>query len=141
MLFRSYQNLPYKEQVELKERQIRELLASVCPEVGGCRQKPGGSGSKVGEDGTGGSRSKVGGVRWKAAERAGEGTGQEEISSMCADSSRSAGQKGTGKGAGCKWQGLRPSPISDGYRNKMEFSFGDAYKGGPLALGMISVSG
>ena len=28
------------------------------------------------------------------------------------------------------------SPISDGYRNKMEFSFGDEYKGGPLALGM-----
>lgn len=76
-----YQNLPYKAQVELKERQIGELLASVCPEVGE--------------------------VKWKAGER-----------------------------AGCKWQGLRPSPISDGYRNKMEFSFGDAYKGGPLALGM-----
>ncbi|MDO5550856.1 MAG: 23S rRNA (uracil(1939)-C(5))-methyltransferase RlmD [Lachnospiraceae bacterium] len=35
-----------------------------------------------------------------------------------------------------EWQGLKPSPISDGYRNKMEFSFGDEYKGGPLALGM-----
>lgn len=34
------------------------------------------------------------------------------------------------------WQGLKPSPLSEGYRNKMEFSFGDEYKGGPLALGM-----
>ena len=28
------------------------------------------------------------------------------------------------------------SPVTEGYRNKMEFSFGDEYKGGPLALGM-----
>ncbi|MCR5510610.1 MAG: class I SAM-dependent RNA methyltransferase [Lachnospiraceae bacterium] len=28
------------------------------------------------------------------------------------------------------------SPVHDGYRNKMEFSFGDSYKDGPLALGM-----
>lgn len=31
---------------------------------------------------------------------------------------------------------IRKSPISTGYRNKMEYSFGDEYKGGPLALGM-----
>ncbi len=35
-----------------------------------------------------------------------------------------------------QWQGMKSSPISAGYRNKMEFSFGDEYKGGPLALGM-----
>ena len=34
------------------------------------------------------------------------------------------------------WDGIKPSPVSDGYRNKMEFSFGDEYKDGPLALGM-----
>ncbi len=34
------------------------------------------------------------------------------------------------------WEGIKPSPVSFGYRNKMEFSFGDEYKGGPLALGM-----
>ena len=28
------------------------------------------------------------------------------------------------------------SPITEGYRNKMEFTFGDEVKGGPLALGM-----
>jgi len=35
-----------------------------------------------------------------------------------------------------EFQGIKGSPISDGYRNKMEFSFGDEFKGGPLALGM-----
>ena len=34
------------------------------------------------------------------------------------------------------WEGIKGSPVQEGYRNKMEYSFGDAYKGGPLALGM-----
>lgn len=35
-----------------------------------------------------------------------------------------------------EFEGIKGSPISEGYRNKMEFSFGDEYKDGPLALGM-----
>lgn len=31
---------------------------------------------------------------------------------------------------------IKPSPVYMAYRNKMEFSFGDEYKDGPLALGM-----
>ena len=34
------------------------------------------------------------------------------------------------------FEGIKPSPVRYGYRNKMEFSFGDAYKDGPLSLGM-----
>lgn len=34
-----------------------------------------------------------------------------------------------------EWLGIKGSPVQAAYRNKMEFSFGDAYKGGPLALG------
>ena len=34
------------------------------------------------------------------------------------------------------WEGVSPSPAISEYRNKMEFSFGDEYKDGPLALGM-----
>jgi len=30
---------------------------------------------------------------------------------------------------------LNPSPAIENYRNKMEYTFGDAYKGGPLVLG------
>ena len=35
-----------------------------------------------------------------------------------------------------EFEGIKASPVADGYRNKMEFSFGDEYKDGPLALGM-----
>lgn len=34
------------------------------------------------------------------------------------------------------WEGVKSSPVQNAYRNKMEFSFGDEYKDGPLALGM-----
>ena len=34
------------------------------------------------------------------------------------------------------WEGIKPSPAIYEYRNKMEFSFGDEYKDGPLSLGM-----
>lgn len=34
------------------------------------------------------------------------------------------------------YEGIKASPVEYEYRNKMEFSFGDEYKGGPLALGM-----
>lgn len=34
------------------------------------------------------------------------------------------------------FQGIKGSPMQYGYRNKMEFSFGDERKDGPLALGM-----
>jgi len=34
------------------------------------------------------------------------------------------------------WEGILPSPAISGYRNKMEFTFGDEYKDGPLALGL-----
>ncbi len=36
----------------------------------------------------------------------------------------------------CDFEGIKGSPAAAGYRNKMEFSFGDEYKDGPLALGM-----
>ena len=34
------------------------------------------------------------------------------------------------------FEGVKPSPLHSQYRNKMEFSFGDEVKGGPLALGL-----
>ena len=35
-----------------------------------------------------------------------------------------------------EWQGIVPSPLSYEYRNKMEFSFGNTVKDGPLTLGL-----
>lgn len=37
---------------------------------------------------------------------------------------------------GSAWEGIIPSPSPYGYRNKMEYSFGDDRKDGPLTLGM-----
>lgn len=64
----TYQTLSYKNQLELKESQVRELLDSVCSDY--------------------------------------------------------------------QWDGIKGSPMEWEYRNKMEFSFGDEFKDGPLALGM-----
>ena len=41
-----------------------------------------------------------------------------------------------GGGHDYQWDGIKASPRTDAYRNKMEFTFGDEYKEGPLALGM-----
>jgi len=42
----------------------------------------------------------------------------------------------SGQGQDWLWEGIKGSPKAYEYRNKMEFSFGDEYKDGPLALGM-----
>lgn len=75
----TYLSLPYEKQLELKERQVRELLAPVCEPYQEQR----------------GGRSFL------------------EI-----------------------FEGVKASPRQSEYRNKMEFSFGDSVKDGPLALGM-----
>lgn len=64
----SYQNLPYEEQLHLKENQVRKLMDEVCDSY--------------------------------------------------------------------VFEGIKASPEQFAYRNKMEFSFGDEVKDGPLALGM-----
>ena len=65
-----YQSLPYEDQLVIKERQVKELIDSVCTNLD------------------------------------------------------------------YEFQGIKASPLAEGYRNKMEFSFGDEFKGGPLSLGM-----
>lgn len=43
---------------------------------------------------------------------------------------------GNGQEPNYQFEGIKASPKQSAYRNKMEFSFGDAYKDGPLSLGM-----
>lgn len=68
----TYQNLPYEEQLHLKEQQVKELLDEAV----------------------------------------------------------------AGQGYRYTFEGIKESPRHYAYRNKMEFSFGDEVKDGPLALGM-----
>ncbi len=70
----TYQQLPYKEQVKIKEGQVKRLLTPALSAKG------------------------------------------IDIDSV--------------------FEGIKKSPVQFGYRNKMEFSFGDSFKDGPLALGM-----
>lgn len=74
----AYQNLPYKEQLQIKKEQVKELLDSV----------------------------------------------------LGSDEEAASGE------ASYLFEGIKASPVQFFYRNKMEFSFGDSYKGGPLELGM-----
>lgn len=39
-------------------------------------------------------------------------------------------------GTDFEFEGIWPSPSEEGYRNKMEFTFGDEYKDGPFSLGL-----
>lgn len=41
-----------------------------------------------------------------------------------------------GQGTAWTWEGIKGSPAKQEYRNKMEFTFGDEEKDGPLSLGM-----
>ena len=70
----SYQNLPYEEQLKIKEGQVKYLLRQPLEEAG------------------------------------------YQLDDL--------------------FEGIKGSPVQFGYRNKMEFSFGDQYKDGPVALGM-----
>lgn len=44
--------------------------------------------------------------------------------------------KDTDSASDYHYEGIKGSPVISGYRNKMEFTFGDEYKDGPLALGL-----
>ncbi len=39
------------------------------------------------------------------------------------------------------WEGIVPAPLQYEYRNKMEFTFGDEYKDGPLSMGLHKKGG
>ena len=61
---------------------------------------------------------------------------ETQIRELLEDALVQSGQVNENGQADFEWEGIHGSPIEFGYRNKMEFSFGDEYKDGPLALGM-----
>ena len=60
----------------------------------------------------------------------------EEQLSIKANQVRKLMEDAIGEKCEYEFLGIKPSPRQFEYRNKMEFSFGDEYKDGPLALGM-----
>ena len=60
----------------------------------------------------------------------------EQVKSLLDEAIAQAGQTDAEGNADYCFEGIKGSPVEFGYRNKMEFSFGDEYKDGPLALGL-----
>ena len=62
-----------------------------------------------------------------------------QVRSLLADAVRGSSEeamRGTSADPLPWFEGIIASPVQLGYRNKMEFTFGDSYRDGPLALGM-----
>ena len=61
---------------------------------------------------------------------------EEQIRELLENALIQGGQTDQEGKADFLWEGIHRSPVEFGYRNKMEFSFGDEYKDGPLSLGL-----
>lgn len=110
----AYQNLPYEEQLKLKEEQVKELLASV---LGG------------GEEATLEQRTSDLALREDAQTDSVAGSSLKSVNGWECSPQKLCKQE-------YLFEGIKASPVQFSYRNKMEFSFGDSRKGGPLELGM-----
>lgn len=60
----------------------------------------------------------------------------EQVKNMLDKAIADAGQVDDDGNPDYVFEGIKGSPMEFAYRNKMEFSFGDEYKDGPLALGL-----
>ena len=61
---------------------------------------------------------------------------ESQIRSLLDEAIAAAGQTDSEGNADYCFEGIQGSPKEFAYRNKMEFSFGDEYKDGPLSLGL-----
>ncbi len=61
---------------------------------------------------------------------------ESQIRSLLDEAIAAAGQSDSEGNADYCFEGIQGSPKEFAYRNKMEFSFGDEYKDGPLSLGL-----
>lgn len=120
--------LPYEEQLRIKEEQVRRLLEPVLgrqqePELGRKQSQELGRQQNLGL-----------GIQQEpelGTQQESELGGQQEL-----DLGRQQNPGLRKQLADCRWEGIKGSPRQYAYRNKMEFSFGDEQKGGPLSLGM-----
>ena len=127
-----YQTMPYEEQLKMKSAQVRALIEPVLVEAGQVKQGTGDTGAENyrAED----KDAQICQTGQGAEDRNGAGiscTGQTAWD----DDAQTSGMK-TGLHADYIFDGIKGSPQEFGYRNKMEFSFGDEYKDGPLVLGL-----
>ena len=104
-----YQGFPYEEQLKIKEEQVLRLLEPYLAPL-----------KRVEDNG---------------AEMQNEGT-QDGVMPDGVMPDGHARKEVTQKGNYVLYDGIKASPRQYGYRNKMEFTFGDEVKDGPLSLGL-----
>jgi 23S rRNA (uracil1939-C5)-methyltransferase len=103
-----YQTMEYEDQLKLKEDEMRELLAPAIAM------------NPPEEDGPADVN---------------EPAGPDELAAVEEPSARTETETCEGRAGGI-FEGILPSPDESGYRNKMEYAFGNAVKDGPLTLGL-----
>ncbi|MCM1287488.1 MAG: 23S rRNA (uracil(1939)-C(5))-methyltransferase RlmD [Clostridium sp.] len=121
----SYQTMSYENQLKLKEQVVRQLIGKYIGEgdADNGQTKASNTFSSLIENCT-------------FVEPADSGTvGLEQI---CFNEGKKLDDN---ERTMCTWEGIVASPMRYEYRNKMEFTFGDEYKDGPLALGLHKKGG
>ncbi len=109
----AFQKITYDRQLEIKEREVKALLDSVYGEVFYPKDSD--------RNPTNNESASAGGEREVSLTEPGESMEQgNEI--KCT--------------SGYLFEGITGSHVTEGYRNKMEFTFGNEYKDGPFALGL-----
>jgi len=99
------------EVVERSALETREAVCSIFPACGGCMYQ---------------TMSYENQLKMKA----------EQVKALLDEALSNAGQTDQEGNPDYVFEGIKGSPMEFFYRNKMEFSFGDEYKDGPLSLGL-----
>lgn len=102
----SYQTMPYEEQLMMKERQVLRLMEPIF-----ARQDA--------------LETEQAALEQTASEKA---ASEQTVTAEDGEAMRNCTRS--------RFESIRRSPQQFAYRNKMEFTFGDEYKDGPLSLGM-----
>lgn len=106
-----YQGFPYEEQLKIKEGQVLKLLGAY---LGGL--KPSNGDAALNETVCNGDA--------------------DSVKNDVDENHDADGKQGDADETEVMYDGIIPSPKQYGYRNKMEFTFGDEMKGGLLSLGL-----
>jgi tRNA/tmRNA/rRNA uracil-C5-methylase (TrmA/RlmC/RlmD family) len=112
-----YRTMKYEDQLTMKEEQIRALMDQALIEGGQVKMlKPETESTESGDGSVNGKESTKGNSGPACAYK------EEDVKTFAVPD--------------YTFEGVKGSPVNNGYRNKMEYSFGDDQKDGPLTLGL-----
>ncbi|MCD7885981.1 MAG: class I SAM-dependent RNA methyltransferase [Lachnospiraceae bacterium] len=139
-----WQSVPYEEQLVLKANQVKRLLEPVLRKAEGSEEEVSenrSSENRLSENRLSENRLSENGDSEGGDSEGGDRNGEIMASAEKAAASQPAADRITGDTFASSYvdsifEGILASPQEFAYRNKMEFSFGDAYKDGPLCLGL-----